>query len=321
MSNLTEKTLNSYKSTVNSIHKRIGLGPVAPTDSGAWIEKNLSAIMKLINETESKQTAKNRCVIMKIWAGAFNLPDKIIGVFDKKMYELVDEVNSAYATNKMNDKVADNWKSIDEIREKVEVLKNKLPEPQYIDTYREYIQLMRYLCLLIHTHLPLRNDLADARLMEEMPDDDDVDGNSNYIIIDRRRNKGRIHLLAYKTRKEYGEKILEIPTDVVREINKYWNVIKHFSYDENAWFIIKDGVSAPISRVSYTKMLNAAFAGDGVKVSSTQIRRAVVTELYAPDPEEYKKKQQLANIMGHNPSTAALIYAKVVPDKKKKGGV
>lgn len=317
MSNLSEKTLTTYKSTVNAIHKRIGLGPVAPNDSGAWIEKNLSAIMKLINETESKQTAKNRCVIMKIWAEMFNLPAKVVGIFDKKMYELVDEVNGAYATNKMNEKVANNWKSIDEIREKVEVLKNKLPEPKYIDTYREYIQLMRYLCLLIHTHLPLRNDLADARLMEEMPDDDAVDGNSNYIIIDRRRNKGQIHLLAYKTRKEYGEKILEIPSDVVREIVKYWPVIKNFSYDDNAWFIIKDGVSAPISRVSYTKMLNSAFAGDGVKVSSTQIRRAVVTDLYAPDPEEFKKKQQLAEVMGHTPATAALIYAKVVPKKDK----
>lgn len=317
MSNLSEKTLTTYKSTINSIHKRIGLGPVAPNDSGAWIEKNLSAIMKLIDETESKQTAKNRCVILKIWADMFNLSSKVVGILDKKMYELVDEVNGAYATNKMNEKVAENWKSIDEIREKVEVLKNKLPEPKYIDTYREYIQLMRYLCLLIHTHLPLRNDLADARLMEEMPDDDDIDSNSNYIIIDRRRNKGQIHLLAYKTRKEYGEKILEIPNDVVREIVKYWGVIKHFSYDNNAWFIIKDGVSAPISRVSYTKMLNSAFAGDGVKVSSTQIRRAVVTDLYAPDPEEFKKKQELANVMGHAASTAALVYAKVVPKKEK----
>lgn len=317
MSNLSEKTILSYKSTINSIHKRIGLGPVAPNDSGAWIEKNLSAIMKLIDETESKQTAKNRCVILKIWADMFNLSAKVVGILDKKMYELVDEVNGAYATNKMNEKVAENWKSIDEIREKVEILKNKLPEPKYIDTYKEYIQLMRYLCLLIHTHLPLRNDLADARLMEEMPDDDDIDGNSNYIIINRRANKGQIHLLAYKTRKEYGEKILEIPTDVVREIVKYWGVIKHFSYDDNAWFITKDGVSAPISRVSYTKMLNSAFSGDGVKVSSTQIRRAVVTDLYAPDPEEFKKKQQLAEVMGHTSHTAALIYAKVVPKKEK----
>lgn len=317
MSNLSEKTLTTYKSTINSIHKRIGLGPVAPNDSGAWIEKNLSAIMKLIDETESKQTAKNRIVILKIFSEAFGLSAKIVGILDKKMYELVDEVNGAYATNKMNEKVAENWKSIDEIREKVEVLKNKLPEPKYIDTYKEYIQLMRYLCLLIHTHLPLRNDLADARLMEEMPDDDDIDSNSNYIIIDRRRNKGQIHLLAYKTRKEYGEKILEIPNDVVREIVKYWGVIKHFSYDNNAWFITKDGVSAPISRVSYTKMLNSAFAGDGVKVSSTQIRRAVVTDLYAPDPEEFKKKQQLAEVMGHSAATAALVYAKVVPKKEK----
>jgi len=318
MSKLSETTLISYKSTINSIHKKIGLGPVAPNDSAAWIEKNLSAVMKMINETESKHTAKNRVVILKIWADMFSLPDKVIGVLDKKMYELVDEVNGSYASGKMNDKIAENWKSIDEIRERVEVLKNKLPEPKYIDTYKEYIQLMRYLCLLIHTHLPLRNDLADSRLMEQMPEDDDIDGNSNYIIINRKSNKGKLHLLAYKTRKEYGEKILDIPSDVVREIVKYWNVIKHFSYDKEAWFIIKDGVSSPISRVSYTKMLNSAFAGEGVRVSSTQIRRAVVTELWAPEPDEYKKKAELANIMGHNMNTSALIYAKVLPQDKLK---
>lgn len=66
-------------------------------------------------------------------------------------------------------------------------------------------------------------------------------------------------------------------------------------------------------------MLNAIFSKDDIKVSSTQIRRAVVTEVYAPDPEEYKKKQELANVMGHSSATAALVYAKVVPkDKKEK---
>jgi hypothetical protein len=65
-------------------------------------------------------------------------------------------------------------------------------------------------------------------------------------------------------------------------------------------------------------MLNAIFSKDDIKVSSTQIRRAAVTELYAPDPEEFEKKQALANVMSHSPATAALIYAKVVPDKLKK---
>jgi hypothetical protein len=39
--------------------------------------------------------------------------------------------------------------------------------------------------------------------------------------------------------------------------------------------------------------------------------------LYAPDPEEFKKKQQLAEVMGHTSATAALIYAKIVPKKKE----
>ena len=316
---LSEKTLQTYRSTINAVYRGIGLSGTAPTDSGAWIKTNLSAIMKMIDETESKQTAKNRCVILKVWADMFDLPEPVIKVIEKKMYELVDEVNSSYATNKMNDKIAENWASLDDLKEKVEYLKQKLPEPKYIDTYKEYIALMRYLCLLIHIHLPLRNDLADARLMEALPHEDDIDGNSNYIIINKRSLKGQIHLYAYKTRGSYGIKVLDIPREVVSEIVYYWSAIKHEAYTKNSWFIIKNGVDEPITRVTYTKMLNAIFSKDDIKVSSTQIRRAVVTEVYAPDPDEYKKKQDLANVMSHSLATAALVYAKVVPkDKKEK---
>jgi hypothetical protein len=318
MPELSAKTLQTYQSTINAVYRGIGLGATAPTDSGDWIKSNLSAIMKFIDETESKQTAKNRCVILKVWADMFDLPESVIKVLEKKMYELADEVNSSYATNKMNDKVADNWASLDDLKEKVEYLKAKLPSPKYIDTYKEYISLMRYLCLLIHVHLPLRNDLADARLMESLPHEDDIDGNSNYIIINKRSLKGQIHLYAYKTRGSYGIKVLDIPKEVVKEIVYYWDAIKHEAYTKNAWFIKKNGVDAPITRVTYTKMLNAIFSKDDIKVSSTQIRRAVVTDLYAPDPEEYKKKQDLANLMGHDVKTAALVYAKVVPKKDKK---
>jgi len=317
MPELSEKTLQTYRSTINAVYKSIGLGAAAPTDSGAWIKTNLSAIIKMIDETESKQTAKNRAVVLKIWSDMFDLPDSVIKTLEKKMYELADEVNSSYATNKMSDKVAENWASLSDLKEKVEYLKQKLPEPKYIDTYKEYIALMRYLCLLIHVHLPLRNDLADARLMEALPHEDDIDGNSNYIIINKRSLKGQIHLYAYKTRGSYGVKVLDIPKEVVREILYYWDAIKRESYTKNAWFIKKNGVDAPITRVTYTKLLNAIFSRDDIKVSSTQIRRAVVTEVYAPDPDEYKKKQDLANVMGHSSATASLVYAKVVPKDKK----
>ncbi len=317
MPELSEKTLQTYRSTINAVYKSIGLGAAAPTDSGAWIKTNLSAIIKMIDETESKQTAKNRAVVLKIWSDMFDLPDSVIKTLEKKMYELADEVNSSYATNKMSDKVAENWASLSDLKEKVEYLKQKLPEPKYIDTYKEYIALMRYLCLLIHVHLPLRNDLADARLMEALPHEDDIDGNSNYIIINKRSLKGQIHLYAYKTRGSYGVKVLDIPKEVVREIVYYWDAIKRESYTKNAWFIKKNGVDEPITRVTYTKLLNAIFSRDDIKVSSTQIRRAVVTEVYAPDPDEYKKKQDLANVMGHSSATASLVYAKVVPKDKK----
>jgi hypothetical protein len=65
-------------------------------------------------------------------------------------------------------------------------------------------------------------------------------------------------------------------------------------------------------------MLNAIFSKDDIKVSSTQIRRAVVTEVYAPTEGEFQKKQQLSHIMGHDMKTGSMVYAKIVPDNLKK---
>jgi hypothetical protein len=124
-----------------------------------------------------------------------------------------------------------------------------------------------------------------------------------------------IHLNNYKTRKEYGEKIIKLPSDVSREIIRYSGVIEKMS--PHGWFLGKDGEDAPISRPTYTKLINSIFSGDGVKVGSTQIRRAVVSDLYKVDENEMAKKQALANTMGHGVMTAGLVYAKHIPEKLK----
>ena len=54
-----------------------------------------------------------------------------------------------------------------------------------------------------------------------------------------------------------------------------------------------------------------------MKVGSTQIRRAVVSDLYKVDEDEMAKKQALANTMQHSVATAGLVYAKHIPDKLK----
>lgn len=313
MSHLSEKTLTTYRSTINSLYKKIGLGDTAPLDSGKWIETNFKKIMDYVNAMKSDFSKKNNIAILKVWSDMFDLPDKILGALDKRMGELSDAVNSTYATNTMNPKVADNWVGVDGMKEKVEYLRQKLPDISAIDTYKEYMMLMKYLALMIHINCPMRNDLADAKLLTALPSKQDED--INYIVMNKRGGEVTIYLNNFKTKKEYAEKVIKLPSDVAREIIKYSDVIAKMS--PHGWFLGKDGADAPISRPTYTKLINSIFAGDGVKVGSTQIRRAVVSDLYKVDEDEMAKKQALANTMQHSVATAGLVYAKHIPDKMK----
>lgn len=313
MSHLSEKTLTTYRSTINSLYKKIGLGDSAPIDSGKWIETNFKKIMDYINTMKSDFSKKNNIAILKVWSDMFELPDKILGILDKRMGELSDAVNSTYSTNQMNEKTLDNWVGVEGLKEKVLYLQNKLPSIEAIDTYKEYMLLMKYLCLLIHINCPLRNDLADAKLVTTLPAKQDED--INYLLIGKRTGEATIYLNNFKTKKDYGEKVIKLPSDVSREIIKYSEVIMKMS--PHGWFIGKDGSDAPISRPTYTKLINSIFSGDKIKVGSTQIRRAVVSSLYQVEDDEYAKKAALANTMGHSTGVAALIYAKVIPPSLK----
>lgn len=313
MSHLTEKTLTTYRSTINSLYKKTGLGDAAPIDNGKWIESNFKKIMDYINTMTSDFSKKNNIAILKVWADMFELPDKILGALDKRMGELSDAVNSTYATNKMNEKTVDNWVGVDGMKEKVEYLRQKLPDLEAIDTYKEYMMLMKYICLLIHINVPLRNDLADAKLVTALPSKQDEA--VNYIVMNKRAGEATIFLNNFKTKKESVEKVIKMPSDVAREIIKYSGVIAKMS--PHGWLLGKRDEDAPISRPTYTKLINSIFAADNVKVGSTQIRRAVVSDLYKVDEDEMAKKQALANTMQHSVATAGLVYAKHVPDKLK----
>jgi hypothetical protein len=60
-----------------------------------------------------------------------------------------------------------------------------------------------------------------------------------------------------------------------------------------------------VSRNDYTRLLNKTFELSGKRISSSLIRKIVVSELY---PVEKMKK--LAHIMGHSIKTAITDYVK-----------
>ena len=314
-SELSEKTLVTYQAVINGILREVGLEK--EDDKGDWIVKHWDKILKIIDTSKSIHTQKNRTAVLKVWCDLYGLPDKYGAELETKMGELASKVNEEYSSNKMNAKQEANWVGVHEMREICEKLRNKLPKmDSAIDTYGEYKQLMRYLMLLIHLNVPIRNDLACGKiyLANDMPKQQDKE--VNYIAVNKSKKTALLYLNNYKTEKEYGQKVINLPLEVAKELVKYYDVIIRIS--PNHWFIRdSDDDDKCISRVSYTKWFNTIFSDTGKKVSSTQIRRAVVSDLYDVDEDEMKKKQQLANVMGHSVGQAGLSYAKHLKEGQK----
>lgn len=303
---LSEKTLITYQSVINGIRREIGL-PRDEDDNGKWIVSNWQKILKVIDESASIHTKKNRTAVLKVWSEMFDLPDKYGEQLDILIKDYASEVNDEYSKNTMNTKQEANWIGVKELREILAKLEMKLP--RLIDTYGEYKQLIQYLMLLIHLNTPLRNDLACAKvfLSKDMPKEQDDD--LNYISINKPDKKVLFYLNNYKTKKDYGQKILEFNNEVGLEIIRYYDTITKIS--PGGWFMRdREDADRCITRTTYTKWFNSIFSDTGKKVSSTQIRRAVVSDLYDVDENEMKKKQALATVMGHSVGTAGLVYAK-----------
>jgi hypothetical protein len=160
--------------------------------------------------------------------------------------------------------------------------------------------------------VPLRNDLACSKIYltnEVSKKDYGENREINTIIVHKSKKSAQLVLNDYKTAGTYGQKVIEFPPDIAKEVIKWYPVIIRMS--PNHWFIKDhDDDDKCISRVTYTKWMNGIFADTGKKVSTTQIRRTIVSDLYDVDENEMKQKEQLADVMGHSVETANKVYAK-----------
>jgi hypothetical protein len=302
MKNLSDKTLVTYQAVINGLLRE---ADVDDDEDGRWITKHWEKLMQVISVSKSIHTKKNRYAVLKIWCEMHDLPEKYSNELQEKIDNLVEEVNNQYSTNMKSEKIEKNWISVQELKATVEALKSKVLPAEAIDTYNEFRSLIKYLVLLIHVSMPLRNDLACAKifLTNQVPKSKDGEKReNNEIIINKSKKTAQLILNDYKTAGTYGQKVLDFPPDIAKEIKKWYPVIIRMS--PKAWLIPdRDDPEKCISRVTYTKLFNSIFSDTGKKVSTTQIRRTIVSDVVKPEPNETKKRAELANVMGHSIDT------------------
>jgi hypothetical protein len=103
------------------------------------------------------------------------------------MGSMIEQVKAKYATNEMTEKQKKNWVSGEDIDKKIKELSAKVLKPESISSHKEYSAMSRYLMLSLHKAMPVRNDLADAKVITDpkLATDDKV----NYIIINNKKKK------------------------------------------------------------------------------------------------------------------------------------
>ena len=313
MKNLSDKTLVTYQAVINGLLRD---AEIDDDEDGKWIMKHWEKLMQVIGVSKSIHTKKNRYAVLKIWCEMYDLPEKYSNELQEKIDNLVEEVKYQYSTNMKSEKIQKNWISVQELKATVEALKSKVLPAEAIDTYNEFRALIKYLVLLIHVSMPLRNDLACAKLflstkrtygspLTSPSKKKGLEGNAvpfNEIIINKSKKTAQLILNDYKTAGTYGQKVLDFPPEIAKEIIKWYPVIIRMS--PKAWLIPdRDDPEKCISRVTYTKLFNSIFSDTGKKVSTTQIRRTIVSDVVKPEPNETKKLAELANLMGHSIDT------------------
>ena len=95
----------------------------------------------------------------------------------------------------------------------------------------------------------------------------------------------------YKTKKTFGSKVIDIPSEIQKDFKKY------LSKNTSGYFLV-DQSGKPITPNGITKLLNKFFKrGFGQNVSSSLIRHIVLSEKYGKTLQDMKDDSE---IMGHS---------------------
>jgi hypothetical protein len=263
--------------------------------------KDASAVRADLEELKySNATLKNKLSSIIVYLRMKKQPDELIKKYVDMFESLSNTMSKEHATMDKTDKEKDNWMTKDELIKYLNILKKELPKKP--TTKSEMSKWMRYITLLIHINYPLRNELADTEITTKIINNDP---NINYIQVKKDNVSALIQ--AYKTKKTYKDIKFNFIKEVADEIRTYYKHLSTFKKNNNInndWFLMAKN-NEKMTRNDFTHFMKSIFEPLGKNISTTMIRKIIVSALY---PVEQMK--ELSKVMGHDVSTAMQYYAK-----------
>lgn len=256
----------------------------------------------LSSQNYSNNTIKNKVSSIISYLKMKKQDSKLIEQY-KEYFDLLDgRVMRQARKMEKTDKEKSNWLSKDELIIQLEYLKAQLPKK--IKTYADLIKWMKYIILLIHITYPFRNDLAIAEIITPSFK---MDNETNYIEVNKKNKNVKFIIQAYKTKRTYKRKEINVIPNIASEIIKYDKLLSDYKKENeinnNLFLIDKKGNA--LTTNDFTIFFKSIFENLNKDITATIIRKIIVSTLY-----DVKAIKQLSNVMMHSPETALQFYAK-----------
>jgi hypothetical protein len=293
----TDSTIKTYISNLMLVSKFFD------EDLSPELFQEFDVIKEYLTSQEySMNTIKNKVSAIISYLKMKKEDNKLIQQY-KDYFDMLDGKLSRQSRKmEKNDKEKDNWMTKDDLVKQLEYLKSQLPKK--ITTYGDLIKYMKYIILLIHISYPFRNDLSKALIVNKS---DNINNDDNYIVIDKKGKSAKFIIQAYKTKRTYKRKELNIIPEIAKEIINYEKILNEYKKTNNInndLFLI-DKKGGNLTTNDFTLFFKSIFENLNKDITATMIRKIIVSSLY-----DVKAIKALSDVMMHSPQTALQYYAK-----------
>lgn len=266
--NLSQSTLYSYCSTLNALHKKIwGTNDVDV--------ENFNDVEKVLKELENRpsQTRKTQLAILYVLTNKKEYQDEMVK--DIQSYEKqVDK-------QEMNDKQKENFKTQDEIKDKLERLKENAnilyKKKQLTPKDKQEIQNYIILCLTSGAYIPPRRSLDWCQFKCKNITDGD-----NCLI------KNKFIFNTFKGSAKKGTQEIQCPSELKKILNKWCSV------NEND-YLLYDQNGNPLNSVKMNQRL-CKILGDRSAINT--LRHSYVSTNFQDLIEKQNELEKTMNEMG-----------------------
>ena len=265
--------------------------------------KNSKEIREDLEELKySTPTLKNKVVSIITYLKMKHQPQSLINQYSDYYDMLAGKISKEHAKMDKTDKEKDNWMTKDDLIKYLDILKKELPTK--IESKVDMSKWMKYISLLIHINYPFRNELADAQIVSKITNNNpDI----NYIIVDNKNKTVKAIIQNYKTKKTYKDIKINFIQSVANDVLTYYKLLssyKKLNNINNDWLLLAKN-NEKMSRNDFTNFIKSIFLPLGKNISTTMIRKIIISDLYPVD-----KMKEMARIMGHDIQTSVNYYAK-----------